>query len=467
MLKKKFFVFLLTTILIASMVSAAQAFSVGTTDGVWGTANPGGTAPSNVFYHSGPMPSSSTEFSATNWYSSSYINQSGTGISCYYRASGTGAGSWKTNQTLPANDWNMVSYGSNYNGVGGSRLAWFGSTTASSTPPLNTPFLLGKFCHVNKPISASTTLQNVALNMKIKAVKCDTGWHLQPITGEPANPASRDITFVYNFGLDETPNAQGTCTPTQYNNGTNDCYCKSGNFYYKSCTYRPGSPGWPTSGGGGCIAGQTPSTASGWPTPISAHLNYDGCADKFSMTANSTSASFTCVNDANPTVTREYTVSLLGTVPAPSNSLANDCAASLGQGSSLDFNVKYTAEDKITCTCAYGAVTLGNITPVEIINFMALGSSDGIKLSWETTAETDNLGFNIYRSTSLDGERELVNPSVILSDAPGGGMGAAYEYLDTSVPAGVTYYYWLRDVPLDNTIEPVDFGPLEALRPLK
>ena len=182
MLKKKFFVFLLTTILIASMVSAAQAFSVGTTDGVWGTANPGGTAPSNVFYHSGPLPSSSTEFSATNWYSSSYINQSGTGISCYYRASGTGAGSWKTNQTLPANDWNMVSYGSGDNGVGGSRLAWFGSTTASSTPPLNTPFLLGKFCHVNKPIGASTTLQNVATNMKIKAVKCDTGWHLQPIT---------------------------------------------------------------------------------------------------------------------------------------------------------------------------------------------------------------------------------------------------------------------------------------------
>lgn len=488
MLKKKFFVLLFTLVLIAGLVTAAQAFSVGTTDGVWGTANPGGDPPSNVFYHSGPMPSSSTNFSTTNCYSRSYIDQSGAGQSCYYRASGTGAGAEGT-YDLPANDWNMVSYGSDLNGVGGSRLAWLGSTNVGGTPALNTPFLLGKFCHVNQPISATTTLENVALNMKIEDIKCDTGWHLQPIAGEDGIPASRDITFVYDFGLDETTN--GMSVPRYghpedpdercYSYGTGDCLCLEErqwpyqNRYWKICKYHSAapdagfsaSPGWPIDGGGGCRGDKLiPHYSTKW-TISTNDLNYNGCADKLSMTANSASASFTCVNDANPTVTREYTVSLLGTIPAPTNSLANDCSTSLGEGSPpLDFNVKYTAEQKITCTCAYGAVTLGNITPVEIINFMALGSTEGIKLSWETTAETDNLGFNIYRSTSLDGERELVNEIVIISDSPGGGMGATYEYMDTTVPAGITYYYWLRDIPLDDTIEPVDFGPLEALRPL-
>lgn len=75
-----------------------------------------------------------------------------------------------------------------------------------------------------------------------------------------------------------------------------------------------------------------------------------------------------------------------------------------------------------------------------------------IKIEWRTETEVDTAGFNVYRSTSPDGQYVKINEQLI----PGQGSatsGASYEYVDEQVEVGQTYYYRLEDIELDNSTE--------------
>jgi hypothetical protein len=82
-------------------------------------------------------------------------------------------------------------------------------------------------------------------------------------------------------------------------------------------------------------------------------------------------------------------------------------------------------------------------------------------IHWETALELDTLGFNILRSTSLDGERVQLNEQLIPSQAPGG-FGGSYEFVDYDIQPGVTYYYWLAFVETSGEPTP-PYGPVQAL----
>ena len=88
-------------------------------------------------------------------------------------------------------------------------------------------------------------------------------------------------------------------------------------------------------------------------------------------------------------------------------------------------------------------------TAVKLLSFSARPAAYGIYLTWETASERDNLGFNLYRASSLQKQGEKVNATLIPSRSPGGGEGAAYEFLDTTVRPGQTYSYILEDVDLN------------------
>jgi hypothetical protein len=76
--------------------------------------------------------------------------------------------------------------------------------------------------------------------------------------------------------------------------------------------------------------------------------------------------------------------------------------------------------------------------------FSATSQMNYIHLAWNTGYESDLLGFNLYRTTSPDGERRIVNMTIIEAKHPGTLLGAEYTFNDSDIQAGVTYYYWLE-----------------------
>jgi hypothetical protein len=86
---------------------------------------------------------------------------------------------------------------------------------------------------------------------------------------------------------------------------------------------------------------------------------------------------------------------------------------------------------------------------VELLSFKAAPQGRNILVTWETASEINNAGFNLYRATSLAGEKMRLNADLIPSKVPPGSpIGATYDWLDNQVVAGTVYFYWLEDVDI-------------------
>lgn len=84
-------------------------------------------------------------------------------------------------------------------------------------------------------------------------------------------------------------------------------------------------------------------------------------------------------------------------------------------------------------------------TAVTLSSFTAGETDDGgVILRWETAAEIDNAGFNIYRSKHKNGAYTKINEELIAANGSET-EGASYSYEDTPPKRG-TYYYKLEDV---------------------
>jgi hypothetical protein len=84
-------------------------------------------------------------------------------------------------------------------------------------------------------------------------------------------------------------------------------------------------------------------------------------------------------------------------------------------------------------------------TDVDLLSFTATGAGDKVQVKWETAHEINNLGFNLYRSTTKDGSYQKLNSSLI----PGllySVAGKKYTYDDTTATKGQLYYYKLEDI---------------------
>ncbi len=102
---------------------------------------------------------------------------------------------------------------------------------------------------------------------------------------------------------------------------------------------------------------------------------------------------------------------------------------------------------------------------VELSSFSAQLSEDTIELFWVTESETNNIGWNIYRSVSDDFQNAFqINESLI----PGAGTTTeqtAYEYVDDyGLIQGNTYYYWLESTNYNGVTE--SFGSINIFFPL-
>ncbi len=84
---------------------------------------------------------------------------------------------------------------------------------------------------------------------------------------------------------------------------------------------------------------------------------------------------------------------------------------------------------------------------VQLSAFNTEPSSNQVVLIWETTSETDNAGFNIYRAEN-GGEYIKINTQLIPAEGAST-EGASYEFIDDDVQNRKTYSYKLEDVDLN------------------
>jgi len=98
--------------------------------------------------------------------------------------------------------------------------------------------------------------------------------------------------------------------------------------------------------------------------------------------------------------------------------------------------------------------------PVELASFNATAGNGNITLKWITESEIENLGFNIYRSTSRDGEFVMLNAKLI-AGAGSSSESHEYSYIDRDVKSGLTYWYKLEDVDYNGKTE--FHGPISAV----
>ena len=86
-------------------------------------------------------------------------------------------------------------------------------------------------------------------------------------------------------------------------------------------------------------------------------------------------------------------------------------------------------------------------TSINLISFMAydLGGKQA-RIVWETAVETDNYGFQLFRSQTAD----FNSSKLVHTEYETHPNGAQYSYVDTVANAG-DWYYWLVDIETDGT----------------
>jgi hypothetical protein len=93
--------------------------------------------------------------------------------------------------------------------------------------------------------------------------------------------------------------------------------------------------------------------------------------------------------------------------------------------------------------------------PVEMSMFSAIGYPNGIEVVWEAESQRENLGWNVYRSESIDGQFEKVNTKVIEGDGTTS-VAKTYKFVDSDAQKGKSYFYYLESIAFDGETEKSD-----------
>jgi hypothetical protein len=123
-------------------------------------------------------------------------------------------------------------------------------------------------------------------------------------------------------------------------------------------------------------------------------------------------------------------------------------------GGLIGVTIHLAAGDDVICTFN----NKEKPTAVTLSSFTAEPDADGVTLAWQTAAEIDNAGFNLYRATTPDGPHTKVNGALIAAEGDTV-SGASYTFLDEGLAPG-TYYYKLEDVDLNGVT--TLHGPVSA-----
>jgi len=90
-----------------------------------------------------------------------------------------------------------------------------------------------------------------------------------------------------------------------------------------------------------------------------------------------------------------------------------------------------------------GEVATDSHTEAAIVSLQATDNCPGTLIAWQTGYEIDALGFNVYREQ--DGQRVLLNASLLPAKGIAGGGGFSYQFTD-AVSADPSRTYWVEEV---------------------
>lgn len=86
--------------------------------------------------------------------------------------------------------------------------------------------------------------------------------------------------------------------------------------------------------------------------------------------------------------------------------------------------------------------------------------SAAVTIEWSTATELDTAGFHLYRAEKADAFPQRVTREIIPSAADAL-TGGEYQYQDTGLQAGKSYFYWLEDVSAEGASK--RHGPIEVV----
>jgi len=98
-------------------------------------------------------------------------------------------------------------------------------------------------------------------------------------------------------------------------------------------------------------------------------------------------------------------------------------------------------------------------TVISLSSLTAKSADAKVIIEWQTETETDNAGFNIYRSEAENGNYIKINSSLIPARGSST-QGVSYEFTDNNVQNRKTYFYKLEDKDLNGNA--TMHGPVSA-----
>ncbi len=407
-MKKKFIISIALMIaLLATVVIAVNSMRFGNIDASWGFVDEGTADPSKIY----PDGASCLRYGDGPGGSIFHPNATNVSIVISRRTPGV--------QGTNVTNWNQIRYGALGNTCGNdldatvfhqqSGLAFNGADKVPT--PINyaqgEPFLLGKMCHINNPISASNDLNITYANLSISDVDCGPNATLViDATGTPYPVTTQTINLDYWFliQLDETTNSG---LPT-------------------NCPY--------------------PSTKVCSDAVIPGQANGKKMYCKF------------VASDESYNIL-EYQVAFLGFTTIPEN---GNCETVKYNKSTPMPGIFISEEGSTNCACVWAAITDMTPSAIDLNFFNAYGGQEKIVIRWQTAFEFDNLGFNVYRSGNMLREDAVkLNDSLIMSLVPPGSTyGADYQFVDTTAKPYTTYYYWIEDFDVNGIV--TSHGPMSA-----
>ena len=102
----------------------------------------------------------------------------------------------------------------------------------------------------------------------------------------------------------------------------------------------------------------------------------------------------------------------------------------------------------------------GAVTAVSVKNLRADAYNGAVDLRWDTTNETDHLGFHVFRSDENGDHFIQLSPRMIRNFNTSGSLGGSYRFVDFSAENDTTYFYYIQD--FDNLGISKMWGPVAA-----